>query len=372
MNAKPHRRVADAIARTPQAPQLPPTERPPYVADPGRYDVIGYRHTGQQRPAAAGDHAGPVAQLRRRRALRQPARPRAARLRPGRHAVRPGQQLRAALRLGRGELRRASSPRTCALPRRAGHHHQGRLGHVVRPLRLPGLAQVPAGLPRPVAWRAWASTTSTSSTPTASTRTRPSRRRWAPSTARSSRARPATWASAPTRPDRTREAIRILAELGTPLLIHQPNYSMFNRWIEERPAGRAGRGRGVGCIAFSPLAQGLLTDRYLKGIPAGSRASQDKSMSTAHVQQGEPGPRQGLEPHRPAARPVAGPDGHPLGAARPAGHLGPHRRQLASPSWRTAWVPWTAHPSATRSWPRSTATPGPATAVDLWAGSSRL
>jgi L-glyceraldehyde 3-phosphate reductase len=80
--------------------------------------------------------------------------------------------------------------------------------------------------------------------------------------------------------ERTREAIRVLAELGTPLLIHQPNYSMFNRWIEEGLLDVLGEA-GVGCIAFSPLAQGLLTDRYLKGVPPGSRASQGKSMSTS-------------------------------------------------------------------------------------------
>src|SRR3954466_4465124 len=67
--------------------------------------------------------------------------------------------------------------------------------------------------------------------------------------------------------ERTAEAARILRELGTPLLIHQPNYSMFNRWIEGDGGVRGPLGReGVGCIAFSPLAQGLLTNRYLDGI----------------------------------------------------------------------------------------------------------
>ena len=69
---------------------------------------------------------------------------------------------------------------------------------------------------------------------------------------------------------RTREAIEILRGLGTPLLIHQPSYSMLNRWIEERLLGVLGD-EGVGCIAFSPLAQGLLTDRYLDGVPEDSR-----------------------------------------------------------------------------------------------------
>jgi L-glyceraldehyde 3-phosphate reductase len=79
--------------------------------------------------------------------------------------------------------------------------------------------------------------------------------------------------------DRTREAARILADLGTPLLIHQPSYSMLNRWIEEDLLDTVGE-LGVGVIAFSPLAQGMLTDRYLDGVPADSRAAQGKSLST--------------------------------------------------------------------------------------------
>lgn len=79
-------------------------------------------------------------------------------------------------------------------------------------------------------------------------------------------------------PDRTREAVRILTELGTPLLIHQPSYSMLNRWIEEELLDVLGE-TGVGCIAFSPLAQGMLTSKYLGGIPEGSRASRESSLS---------------------------------------------------------------------------------------------
>jgi L-glyceraldehyde 3-phosphate reductase len=83
-------------------------------------------------------------------------------------------------------------------------------------------------------------------------------------------------------PERTREAAAILRELGTPLLIHQPSYSMFNRWIENGLLG-ALEEVGAGCIAFSPLAQGMLTDRYLDGIPAGSRASQAKSLDPGMI-----------------------------------------------------------------------------------------
>ena len=72
--------------------------------------------------------------------------------------------------------------------------------------------------------------------------------------------------------EQTRQAARILRALGTPCLIHQPVYSMFNRWVEPELLTTL-ESDGIGCIAFSPLAQGLLTDKYLQGIPEGSRAS---------------------------------------------------------------------------------------------------
>ena len=78
---------------------------------------------------------------------------------------------------------------------------------------------------------------------------------------------------------RTEEAVAILRALGTPMLIHQPSYSMLNRWVEGGLLDVLAR-EGVGCIAFSPLAQGLLTDRYLGGIPAASRASRGTSFSS--------------------------------------------------------------------------------------------
>ena len=77
---------------------------------------------------------------------------------------------------------------------------------------------------------------------------------------------------------RTAEAVTILRRLGTPLLIHQPSYSMLNRWIEDRLLDVL-ETEGVGCIAFSVLAQGLLTDRYLNGVPEGSRASRNGSLT---------------------------------------------------------------------------------------------
>jgi L-glyceraldehyde 3-phosphate reductase len=77
---------------------------------------------------------------------------------------------------------------------------------------------------------------------------------------------------------KTREAHAILNGLGTPLLIHQPSYSLLNRWIEPELLDTLGE-LGIGCIAFSPLAQGVLTDKYLDGIPRGARASRESSLS---------------------------------------------------------------------------------------------
>jgi L-glyceraldehyde 3-phosphate reductase len=83
--------------------------------------------------------------------------------------------------------------------------------------------------------------------------------------------------------DKTAEAARMLRQLGTPCLIHQPAYSMFNRWVEDGLIQTL-KEEGVGCIAFSPLAQGLLTDRYLGGIPEGSRASKEHGfLKPAHI-----------------------------------------------------------------------------------------
>jgi len=83
-------------------------------------------------------------------------------------------------------------------------------------------------------------------------------------------------------PERTGDAVSILRSLGTPLLIHQPSYSMLNRWIEGGLLDVLAT-EGVGCIAFSPLAQGVLTGKYLTGIPDGSRASLDGSLSRTQL-----------------------------------------------------------------------------------------
>ena len=79
-------------------------------------------------------------------------------------------------------------------------------------------------------------------------------------------------------PQKTRAAVKILRDLGTPCLIHQPSYSMLNRWIERDGLLPVLEEEGIGCIAFSPLAQGMLTDKYLKEVPEGSRATAGKTL----------------------------------------------------------------------------------------------
>ncbi len=94
-------------------------------------------------------------------------------------------------------------------------------------------------------------------------------------------------------PSRTLEAARILADLGTPLLIHQPSYSMLNRWIEDGLLDALDE-VGAGAITFSPLAQGLLTERYLKGVPEGTRATEGKSLFASHLSEENLGRIRGL------------------------------------------------------------------------------
>ena len=97
---------------------------------------------------------------------------------------------------------------------------------------------------------------------------------------------------------------RSCAELGTPLLIHQPSYSMLNRWIEDDHLLDTLEEVGAGCIAFSPLAQGLLTDRYLDGVPADSRVATGGALGRGHAHRGpaRPGPRRSTTSPRAAAR----------------------------------------------------------------------
>ena len=93
---------------------------------------------------------------------------------------------------------------------------------------------------------------------------------------------------------RTREAHKILKDLGTPCIIHQPSYSIINRWIEDDGLIDTWKDLGMGSIVFSPLAQGMLTNKYLNGIPAGSRAVQDKSLNPAFLNERNVGNLQNL------------------------------------------------------------------------------
>ena len=126
-----------------------PTE-PPYGAAPDRYEQLSYRRTGRCGLLLPPISLGPVAQLRRRQADREPARHPAPRVRPRRDPLRPGQQLRAALRRRRAQLRHDLRAGLPALSRRARALVQGGLRHVAGPLRRVGVAQVRARVPRPV------------------------------------------------------------------------------------------------------------------------------------------------------------------------------------------------------------------------------
>ena len=202
---------------------------------------------------------------------RRPAGDPAPGVRPRRDALRPRQQLRAALRLGRDQLRPDPARGPAPVPRRADHLHQGGLRHVAGPLRRPRLAQVPAGQPGPVAARGWAWSTSTSSTRTASTRTRRSKRRWArcDTAVQSGKALYAGISSYS--PERTADAVdAILRSMGTPLLIHQPSYSMLNRWIEGGLLDVLGaRGRGLHRLLAAGSGR---ADRQVPGRRAGGLA----------------------------------------------------------------------------------------------------
>ena len=124
--------------------------------------------------------------------------------------------------------------------------------------------------------------------------------------------------------ENTREAATILADLGTPLLIHQPSYSMLNRWIEPDLIDAVGE-LGVGCIVFSPLAQGMLTDKYLGGVPEGSRADRDYSLSPSLLTEDALAKIRALnEIGRPRSDARAA--GPRLDAPRRARHLGARRR----------------------------------------------
>ena len=125
--------------------------------------------------------------------------------------------------------------------------------------------------------------------------------------------------------ERTLDAMSMLRQMGTPLLIHQPSYSMLNRWIEGGLLDVLGR-EGVGCIAFSPLAQGVLTGKYLDGVPPG-RGPPRTARCPRTSFRADPGARPRAGRDRLGPGPVPGPARAVLGAPRSAGDLGADRRQ---------------------------------------------
>ena len=270
-------RVARALAR-PRAEALPDTEQPPYVADPGRYDVIDYRHTGAsglQLPAITlglWHNFGDDVPFERQRAI-----------------------VRRAFDLGVTQFDLANN---YGPPFGAAEENFGRIfAKDLRPYRNELVITSKAG------WDMWSGPygfLGSRKYLLASLEDSLGRmgldhvdifysHRFDPDTpleetmgalhtaVQQGKARYVGISSYSA--ERTAEAIAILRELGTPLLIHQPNYSMFNRWIEDGLLDVLGD-NGVGCIPFSPLAQGLLTNKYLDGIPEGSRVTQGKSMSS--------------------------------------------------------------------------------------------
>ena len=167
---------------------------------------------------------------------------------------------------------------------------------------------------------------------------------------------------------KTREAAAILAELGTPLLIHQPSYSLLNRWIEPDLVETLGE-LGVGCITFSPLAQGVLTDRYLNGIPEDSRASRNDSLAPETLTE-----ETLAKVQRPATRspPARGSRSRRWRSPGRCATRGSPRRcsaRAASRSWSRTSARSTTSPSRPRSSRRSTAT-RPRPSVNIWAASS--
>ena len=117
--------------------------------------------------------------------------------------------------------------------------------------------------------------------------------------------------------ERTKEAVDIARALGTPILIHQPSYSLLNRWIEPEVLETCGE-EGVGIIAFSPLGQGMLTDRYLGGIPEDSRAAKDFYLKRDFINEDNMARVKALNEIAAAPRAEARVDGAGVGAARPA------------------------------------------------------
>ncbi len=133
------------------------------------------------------------------------------------------------------------------------------------------------------------------------------------------------------RAEQSAQAAAILVQMGVRLLIHQPSYSILDRWVEDDGLPDALERDGIGCIAFSPLAQGLLTSRYLNGgIPPGSRARRAGSLSPDLLSRCRRRPPARAQRGRARARPDAGATSAVVGAAGPAGHLRADRGEQRS------------------------------------------
>ena len=123
--------------------------------------------------------------------------------------------------------------------------------------------------------------------------------------------------------------MRILQDLGTPLLVHQPSYNMFDRWIEDGLTDVLLEEEGVGSIVFSPLAQGFLTNKYLKGVPQGSRASRGEQiyLTEDNISQEKVAKVTQLNELAVQRESISRSNGGSLGAQQPSGHECDYRRQ---------------------------------------------
>ena len=255
-----------------------------WMANPARYDDMLYRRCGRSGLKLPAISLGLWHNFGGDTPLQIQAARSAARLRSRHHPFRSRQQLRPAARLGRGD----SSARSCATDF-AGHRDELIISTKAGYDMWPGpygewgsrkylLASLDQSLKRMGLDYVdiFYSHRFDPDTPLEETM-------GALDTRRALRARRSMSASRPTIRSARREAAAILRELGTPLLIHQPSYSMLNRWVEDDGLLDTLEGLGVGSIVFSPLAQGMLTDKYLDGIPEGSRAGQGKSLRQAFL-----------------------------------------------------------------------------------------
>ena len=248
-----------------------------YVPDESRYERMLYRRCGRSSLDLPRHVARALVELRARPSVRERQGDRRAGVRPRDHPLRPGQQLRPAVRLGGGELRPDARRGPQAAPQRARDLDEGRVGHVAQAVREFGsrkylLTSLDDSLERMGLDYVdiFYSHRFDPDTPLEET--------MGALASAVQRGKALYVGISSYSAAKTVEAAAILRDLGIRLLIHQPSYSMLNRWIEPELLDVLGE-EGIGCICFSPLAQGMLTGKYLNGIPEGSRASRDYSLT---------------------------------------------------------------------------------------------